>query len=306
MDDEMIDLMAGDARLRERLEAYAEARLTPDLAASSRLRARVLAVAHRQADLARADAALTIVTAATDRAALPARRRRARWQRSLVALLAASLAVAIAAGSAFAARPGGALYETRLWLETLALPSDPSERALAELDRLQLRLYEAAEAVRDGDTARAAAALAAYEAIMNEASSAAIAARDDVAAAALEAGVKHNVEVLQALIEALLPDQATDAIEQAVERAIDRSSHAIDWIDGGQGGPGSGPKGEPVQPIAKPTRPATPEPTPKPTKKPTDGGGPPDGGPPGGRPDATAESGKPAKSPKPAPQHGPN
>ena len=49
MDDAMMDLMAGHGELRRRLGAYAEARLSPDLAASSRMRARVLAVAHRQA-----------------------------------------------------------------------------------------------------------------------------------------------------------------------------------------------------------------------------------------------------------------
>ena len=49
MDDAMMDLMAEHGLLRRRLEAYAETRLSPDLAASSRMRARVLAVAHRQA-----------------------------------------------------------------------------------------------------------------------------------------------------------------------------------------------------------------------------------------------------------------
>jgi hypothetical protein len=307
MDDEMIDLMAGDARLRARLEAYAEMRLTPDLAVSSRIRARVLAVAHRQADLARADAALTIVTAATDRAAMPARRPRARWRRPLVALLAASLVVSAGAGSAFAARPGGSLYEARLWLETLTLPSDSSERALAELERLQQRLSEAAEAVASGDVAAAEAALAAYEAIMDQASSAAIASRDDVAIAVLQTGVGHNVDVLQALILAL-PDRAADAIELAVQRAIDRSDRAIERIDRGQQGPGGDPNvAPPARPTSKPTRAPTPEPTPKPTKEPAGGGGPPGGGPAGGPPDATAEPGKPAKSPKPQQQqHGPD
>lgn len=306
MDDEMIDLTAGDARLRTRLEAYAEMRLTPDLAASSRMRARVLAVAHRQADLARADAALTIVTAATERASMPARRRHARWRRPLVALLAASLAVGAAAGSAFAARPGGSLYETRLWLETLTLPSDPPQRALAELDRLEQRLNEAQEAVVDGDNAAAAAALAAYESIMDEALSAAIAAGDDVAAAVLQTGVGRNVDVLQALILAV-PDQAADAIERAVQHAIDRSDRAIERIDRGQGGPGADdPNGEPAGPTAKPTR----APTPKPTKEPAGGDQPgsdqPGGEPAGGPPDSTHAPGKPSRSPKPEPQHAPD
>jgi predicted RecA/RadA family phage recombinase len=308
MDNEMIDLTAGDARLRQRLDTYAEMRLTPDLGTSSRIRARVLAVAHRQADLARADAGLTIVTAATERAAMPTRRRRSRWRRPIVALLAASLAAGAAAGSAFAARPGGSLYETRLWLETLALPHDPSARALAELDGLQDRLAEAAEAVRTGDSHGAAAALAAYESIMEQASLAAIAARDDVAVAVLQAGVGQNVEVLQALILAL-PDHAADAIQQAVQRAIDRSDRAIDRIEGRQPGPGNGPIVAPVGATAKPTKAPTArptaKPTPRPTPKPADGGGPP-GDQPGtnGQPGPTTEPGKPDKPAKPTPQHG--
>jgi hypothetical protein len=299
MDDEMIDLMAGDAVLRRRIDAYAELRLSPDLATSSRIRARVLAVAHRQADLARADAALTIVTAATP-PSKTADRAGHRWGRALVGLLAASLVLTASAGSVFAARPGGPLYEPRLWLETLTLPSDPSERALAELDRLEQRLAEATDAVRSGDIAAAAAALEAYATIMEQASYAAIAAQDDVAAAVLETGVGHNVDVLQALILAL-PDQAADAIERAVQRAIDRSDRTIDKIERGQ--PGSGPNANPGgDPGARPTRPPTPEPTPKPTKKPA--GGPPGGGPDGGQPASTGEPGKPDKPPKPSTQHG--
>ena len=71
--DDMIDLMDANALLGRRLEAYAESRLSPDLATSSRLRARVLAVAHRQAALARADAALTIVPRADGDSALARR-----------------------------------------------------------------------------------------------------------------------------------------------------------------------------------------------------------------------------------------
>ena len=71
----MIDLMAGDIRLRRRLEGYAELRLSPDLTATSRMRARVLAHAHRQADLVRADAALTIVPSSASMNVAPHRRR---------------------------------------------------------------------------------------------------------------------------------------------------------------------------------------------------------------------------------------
>ena len=59
----MIELMAANG-CSATPGAYAEVRLSPDLATSSRLRARVLAVAHRQADLARADASLTVLSGA--------------------------------------------------------------------------------------------------------------------------------------------------------------------------------------------------------------------------------------------------
>src|SRR5688572_4844334 len=186
----MIDMMAGDDLLRRRLEAFADMRLSPDLTTSSRLRARVMAVAHRHASLARADAALTLlprpvagpgghVSDDLGHAARAARRssgrvRPGRGQRAAGVLLAASLAAAMAVGGVYAARPGGPLYDARLWAETLTLPSDPSARAVAELDRLAERLREISEASRSGDAAAMVAALAAYEAIVEQASASAI------------------------------------------------------------------------------------------------------------------------------------
>jgi cell division septation protein DedD len=301
MDDSMIDLMAGDAMLRRRLEAYAEDRLSPDLATSSRLRARVLAVAHRQADLARADASLTVLSGADPgsnrwlrdrltaeargaRSDLPAealarRRPSSAWRRTASVVLAASLGLGLITGSALAARPGGPLYPTRIWAETLTLPTDPSERALAELERLEARLSEATAASAAGDSIGAGAALDAYESIVGQASAAAIVAGDSVASAVLETGVSRNVAVLQAL-SGRVPDTAGAAIDRAIERAIDRSGAAIDAIEtakpGNGGGPtdGGGPGGRP-EATPKPTKAPTPEPavtaqpTPKPTKEPT-------------------------------------
>lgn len=314
MNDRMIDLMAGDARLRRRLEAYADASLSPDLMATSRMRARVLAVAHRRADLARADAALTIVhgrglamsTPVADRRARRMRSDRARLRRPLAALLVAAVALGGGAGTVLAARAGGALYEPRLWVETLTLPSDPSERAVGELSRLESRLLEADEATRTGDPAAAAAALSAYERIMAEASAAAIAAEDEVAVAILHTGVGRNVEVLQALalqVPAGAAEAITRAVERAAARAVERSESAIDRIratgpsNGGDGSSGSGGPDGPADPTSKPTRPPTPEPTPKPTKEPNVGPTQPAGQ--GGPPD------EPKKTPKPppSPQH---
>ncbi len=323
MDDRMIDLMAGDARLRQRLDAYADARLTPDLVSTSRMRARVLAVAHRQADLARADAALTVVPATAlpgamsieGRSVRGRRSSRSRMRRPMTALLAAALVLGLGAGTALAARPGGALYDQRIWIETLTLPSDPSGRAVAELARLDVRLREAAEAALSGDAAGAAAALAAYARIVDSASDAAITAQDEVAMAILETGVGRNVEVLQALA-LRVPEGAADAISQAVQRAADRaverSDRAIERIDtagplkggnggsgggsGGSGGNGGGPD-KPADPAAKPTKAPTPEPTPKPTKEPN--AGPPEPGAPGGQ----KSTPKPQPTPKRTPRN---
>jgi hypothetical protein len=314
MEEGMIDLIAGDVRLRRRLEAYADARLTPDAATAARIRARVLAVAHRRAELARADAALTVVRTAPQREIDTPRHRRGTRRRAATALLAAALAVGLAAGTTLAARPGGALYEARLWVETVTLPRDPSERALAELQRLDARLAEAAEAIRAGDTSAAVSALAAYEQIVDEATAAAVGSGDEVASAVLRTGVGHNVEVLQALVTSV-PDQAADAIAGAIVRAIARSDGAIHAIEDGQNGsngrPGGQPAGQPGGPDAKPTK-APPDPTRAPTPKPTPtkasgggqnaGQGDPHSQPPGHqKPDTTPA--KPAKSPRPTPTH---
>ena len=228
MSDDMIDLAAGDVRLRQRLEAYADARLTPELTATSRMRARVLAHAHRRADLARADAALTIVPNDASGASIERERRSGR--RVAVALIAAAILVgATVGGAAASSGPGGALYEARLWIEAASLPSDPSARAVAELGRLADRLREAEAAARIGDDGAVAAALAAYERIMSEASAAVLAAGDPVAAAALETGLGRYVEVLEALV-VHLPPRAGVAISAAVARAIATSAGAIDTV----------------------------------------------------------------------------
>ena len=313
----MIDLAAGDARLRRRLEAYADLRLTPDLTATSRMRARVLAHAHRRADLVRADAALTVVPQTASR---PAQRGVRRGRGTAVALVAAALLVgAMAGGAAASSGPGGALYEARLWIETVSLPSDPSARAVAELSRLGERLREATVAAQGGDEGAAAAALSAYERIMSEASAAVIDSGDPVAAAALETGLGRNVDVLQALVGQVSP-RAADAIGDAVARAIARSTGAIHTIsavdrptpDGepgshsttGDGQDGNGGSNAGNGGTVNGSNGNGPEATPKPTKAAPE------------RPDATAKpaaterpepTAKPTRIPKPtnAPQGGP-
>ena len=130
----------GRDRLRDASRRTPRSRLSPDLAASSRLRARVLAVAHRQAALARADAALTVLPtpdAAAD--AAPSRRRRTAARAARRASWRARRRAPPAGGRRRARRiarlgrdgrwqrvrrrPGGPLYDARLWAETLTLPS---------------------------------------------------------------------------------------------------------------------------------------------------------------------------------------
>ena len=275
MNDRMIDLVAGDVRLRRRLEAFADQRLTPDLSATSRMRARVLAHAHRRANLARADAALTIVPPMPSARTVRRRHRGVRGT-GVAVVAAAALVVAMFGGAAAWSGPGSALYDARLWLEAVTLPTDPSARAIAELDRLAERLREADAAVRRGDGQAAAAALAAYERIMTQASSAIVGARDPVASAAFEAGLGRNVEVLQTLI-GQVPAQAGEAISRAIELAIERSSGTLDTVDGDgkpapaaggndDGGGGTGGAGSQATPKPARTPTGRPEATPKPTK----------------------------------------
>jgi hypothetical protein len=288
MDDAMIDLVAGEGMLRQRLEAYAESRLSPDLAATTRMRARILAVAHRQAALVRADAALAVVepTSAVDApaaAAAPtwppsvASRRTAATRRTGSVLLAACLGLTIAVGSTMAAQPGGALYGARVWAETLSLPLAPRERVVAELVRLQARLSEAQAAGAVGHGEAATAALLAYESILAAATDDALTSGDPVALAALEAGLDHNLGVLQGLL-IQVPPAARPGLERALDRAVERNQSSVDDIkgrgNGGGGGTDSGGNGpsatEPPEPTAtpKPTKTPRPAATPQPESTP--------------------------------------
>lgn len=220
MDNEQVpDRDVEDVELARRLEAYAEARLSPSLSATTRMRAQVMAAAHR-----------------------PTVMRRPAWRRPVSALLAACLTLALAVGSVAAAQPGGPLYGTRIWAETLTLPTSAAERANAEVRRLQERLAEAAAATASGDTNAANAALEAYGAIVSEATGADVSA---AATAALDAGIRRNIQVLT-ILAGRVPEQARDAIAHAIERSTSA-------VDGLRGQPGAG-----GQPPANPGK--TPEP----------------------------------------------
>jgi len=173
---------------------------------------------------------------------------------------------------ALASQAGGPLYPTRLWSETLTLPTDPSARAVAQLDRLERRLAEATAAARVGDVAAVQVAVQAYQDILEEAARAAEAAGDHVAAAVLETGVGQNLSILLALTDSV-PSSATDAIRHAIER----SGTAIDRVRG-------------IGPAPSEGRPSTP----------ADGQEPPKTG--GSRAGAPAPTAAPAAAPTPKPE----
>ena len=288
-DDELSqDGDPGDEALAQRLAAYAAGRLTPGSSATTRMRAQVRAAADRQAALV------------LHREPTPIHRGHRR--RLVVALLAACLTIGLVVGSASASQAGGPLYPVRIWAETLTLPSSPSERAAAEVRRLEARLAEASQASAAGDQAAADAALEAYGNIVDHAT--ADAGTDLEAGAILASGVKHNVTVLTTLA-GRVPEPARDAIQ----RAIQRSDVAVDQIHANNGTPGTptpgpGPVATP-RPDKTPAPDATPKPdrTPKPTATPVAGETPAPGKtpgpgktpPPGGQP--SAKPGPPGSTP---------
>jgi hypothetical protein len=279
MDRELMDRDFKDDELARRLEAYADARLSPELSATSRMRAHVMDAAHRQAMLARADAdraaedrtgATVVPFGRTDRT------RASVWRRSMTALLAAGLTLVVGVGSVAASQAGGPLYDLRIWAETVTLPSEANARAQAELNRLADRLAEAAAAAAAGDSNAAQAALEAYEAIVTQATAGA--SGNAVASATLDTGVRNNIAVLSALVTKV-PEQARDAIQHA----IDRSDSAVEQLrvnPAGNPNNGLGPSANPGNPnrpdrtpnANKPTddREKTPKPHPTPQPKPPD------------------------------------
>jgi hypothetical protein len=266
-DRPMNDRDVEDVELAERLQAYAAARLSPSPAATSRMRTHVLAAAERKTALASPHAERAVLAGA-ELASRPRVIQLARWRRPVAALLAASLTLAVAVGSVAAARPGGPLYATRIWAESVTLPSAAVDRADAEVQRLNERLGEAAEAISSGDSNAAAAALAAYNGILAEATAGTNG--NGSANAALDTAVRRNIQVLTALlVRDAFPDQAKDAIEHAIEQS-DSVANGLQAQPGvgvpPSTIPGAGASNKPER-TKVPER-ATPRPTPKPHRTP--------------------------------------
>ncbi|TMD30096.1 MAG: hypothetical protein E6I94_05370 [Chloroflexi bacterium] len=261
------------AELGNRLDAYAAAYLSPNPVRTAAVRASVMVEARR----------LLVPAAATPEPIVAPRglpRLFTGWRRASFALAAATLAGLMLGTSVFAASSaGGPLYGTRLWLETATLPSDANARAAAELQRLQSRLGDAADAAVRGDGNAVSAALAAYRASVEDALAAAGDDHDRLARLEIELG-RHEV-VLQTLL-GLVPTSARDAI-QAV---LDKDKHALDVIQqhsqpGSNGGSNGPPADKPGQ---------------------DGGGGGSGGGNPGGGPPADKPTPRPDHTPKGPPQ----
>ena len=230
----------------------------------------------------------------------------------MTALLAAAVVLAAAAGTALAARPGGALYEQRIWIETLTLPNDPSARAIAELARLDARLREAEDAARAGDFGRRGRRPGRVRDVSsrrhrNPRSRHRTRSRSRSsrpASAATSRCSRHLRSGSPMAPPTRSPVPSSGRSNARWIAATERSSGSTRAgpANGGNGGNGSGGSGgsgagpdTPADPTAKPTKAPTAAPTPKPTKEPN--AGPTDPGAPGGQ---GGENG-PKNTPKPQP-----
>ena len=123
-------------------------------------------------------------------------------------------------------------------------------------------MSELEAAVRSGDRVAAAAALAAYEQIADEALAGA--GTDQAAIDKLLAALDRHVAVLER-VASQVPAQAAESINSNIEKAINHNDAAIQRIDAGPNGNGPA-GGSGAQPGAGPT--AKPEATPKPAPTP--------------------------------------
>lgn len=227
MDDQMLDFKDPADRITGRLlRAYGEDDLSPSMAATTRMRANVMAAAHRRAALIEADA--TFDAAGETTSALAAKRAheaRNAWRRPVAAVLAGTLTLGILAGTAFAARPGGPLYAARLWTEMANLPAGLVDRAQAEAHRLEQRIQEAQQASTAGDGVGTTAALVAYSKIVVEAAKGTD--QNTAARATIEVTVTQHVVVLTQMVTSVPPPA-----REAVRQALTSTTVALDDLTG--------------------------------------------------------------------------
>jgi len=269
MDGTMDPLNPGDEELQRRLEAYANERLRPDPLATAQARARVLAQARRSAAGAGAPAGTT--------GGRPGLRR---W-RPFIGLAAAALALVLLVGGAAAmSEAGGPLYGTRLWLEEVTMPSDPAARAEAELRRIAARFQEMEAAAARGDQGAMNAALAEYQATVDEALGSVPAEMRDEH---LQAVLSKHLDVLDGLLKTA-PAPAIKGLMNAIEN----SGKALDRLD--DLAPAGSPPGGGKPSVKPDASPAGGKPSVKPDASPA-------GGKPSVKPDASPAGGKPSLTP---------
>jgi hypothetical protein len=238
MDDPMHLSMNANLEVEERLDRYARVRLSPDPLAVARMRARVM----REARLSMAGAAGARTALSAELTTHPVRRLKLA-RRAAGLLAAAFLSLALATGAMAASQAGGPLYEIRVSLESLALPSDPGRRTEAEIVRLEARMAEAVAAARNGDQPAVQAALRSYEEIADEALAGAGLVQD--ALDRIHAALQRHVAILQA-VAAGAPAQAQEAIEQNVQRAIEKNATVLERIEAASQPPGKKPATPPA------------------------------------------------------------
>jgi len=226
-----------DREIERRLEAFARARLSPDPLAVARARARVMREARLQFEAAR-----VAVHMAPSVATVP---HRSTARRVAMPLLAASVWLAITVGSISAASAGGPLFNARVWVENVFLPSGGVARADAEIARLDTRVAEAVAGAARGDVGAVQAALDAYNQIADEAIAAA--AGDPALVALVSAALDHHRAVLTAVAAGLEDrgnENAAAAVEASIQRAIEHNQAVVNRLGssgaGGAGGAGGG------------------------------------------------------------------
>lgn len=172
-----------------------------------------------------------------------------RTPRLAPALVAGVLLVGLAVGGVAASGPGEPMYPLRLGVEELLLPAKGPARLQAQLDRLDRRLDETADALGSGDTRGAEAAVQAFERIASQLASGTAPGGD----------VQASVDRLSLQVRRL---------EQLVERtslsnragALEAGARALRWLRAG-GPPGHMPPSQ-VSPSPGASRQPAPAPTP--------------------------------------------
>ncbi len=218
---------AGD-ELERMLARYARVRLDPSAAQTRRARAAVTKEAWRRHFVGGALPNPSMASAGG-----PTRLPFSAWgQRRIgVSLAAAVLAGLLVGSTSFAAsRAGGPLYEARLNVETMLLPSQPEARLNAELAQAQARLADIVDAAGRGDAGAVSAAISAYDRSIQELGS---------PAGASSGRALQAVEFHQTVLEHLLTS-ATGPSVKGLENALTHSSNVIDRLSGGSNAGGNG------------------------------------------------------------------